>query len=243
MGILDKIKKEEPSLSNLDSQQNSFIHHAILQDKQIEDFVRNLTAGPSSYKSLINTAYEKTGKKALTQQIKGTRMYGIVKKIKKDPDVAHIASFEALLKALYPCPADFPGEDLKLGEGKIFDEEKFVIKYFKEEPLKRRGRWGVEGIIQVLYQSPIGGFVIRQHRINDKIFEISVSPNISKKLLQEINTALEKTLDLEPESMEKQFRRELEFQVENSSLVGRQQEEVKGDIPPGIEDSTRGISH
>ena len=240
MGILDKIKKEDPSLSNLDSKQNIFKRFAVLQDKQTEDFIRNLLCSPSSYKSLMDKAYKNTGKKALTQKIKGTHMYEIVKKIKKYPDVAHIASFEALLRALWPIACTLPGEELEFGQGEFFNEEGFVIKYHKEEPLyKRKGRYGVEGIIQVLYQAPIGSFIVEQNKINDKIFEIYVSENISKELLQELNIALAKTLELELESKGKQYRRELEFQVENSSLVGRQQEEVKGDIPPGIEDSTR----
>ncbi len=255
MGILDKIKKEEHSLSNLDSKQNIFKQLAILENEQTKDFICNLLRSPSSYE-LIDKAYENTGKKILVQKNKGTHMYEIVKEIKKYPDAAHIGSFEALLRALWPGSAIFPaGEELELGQGEFFNEEGFVIKYLKEEPLyKRKRRYGFEGIIQVLYQSPIGSFMIRQYRINDKIFEISVSPNISKKLLREITTALEKTLDLEPgslektldlepESREKQFRRELNVKVEHPSLDERQQEKVKSDMLPGIENSQGGISH
>ena len=244
MGILGKIRKEEPSLSNLDSKQNFFKRFAVLQDKQIEDFIRNVIRSSSSYESLIDKAYKNTGKKALTQKIKGTHMYEIVKKIRKDPDAAHIASFEALLRALWPIADTLPGEELEFGQGEFFNEEGFVIKYHKEEPLyKRKGRYGVEGIIQVLYQAPIGSFIVEQNKINDKIFEIYVSENISKELLQELNIALAKTLELELESKGKQYRRELNVKVGNPSLARRQQEEEKRDILPGIEDSQGGISH
>lgn len=244
MGILDKIKKEEPSLSNLDSKQNIFKRFAVLQDKQIEDFIRNVIRSSSSYESLIDKAYKNTGKKALTQKIKGTHMYEIVKKIKKYPDAAHIAGFEALLRALWPISGNLPGEELEFGQGEFFNEEGFVIKYHKEEPLyKRKGRYGVEGIIQVLYQAPIGSFIIEQNKINDKIFEIYVSETISKELLQELNIALAKTLELEIGSREEQFRRELNVKVEHPSLDRRQQKEVKSNIVPGIGDSQGGISH
>ena len=244
MGILDKVRKEDPSLSSLDSKQNFFKRFAVLQDKQIEDFIRNVIRSSSSYESLIDKAYKNTGKKALTQKSKGNHMYEIVKKIKKYPDAAHIASFEALLIALWPISGTLPGEELKFGEGEFFNEEGFVIKYHKEEPLyKRKDRYGVEGIIQVLYQAPIGSFIIEQNKINDKIFEIYVSENISKELLQELNIALAKTLELELESREQQYRRELNVKVGNPSLPRRQQKDVKSDILPGIEDSQGGMSH
>lgn len=208
MGLLDKLnirKKELPSFGNLDK---VFLPFAILQDDQTKSFFSNLTYCDDS---LMDKVYEETGGRRFVsfKAIKGTHKRKTIEKIKKYPDATYMASFEALDMELYGFNEDLPAEHLEFGQGEFFNEDGFIIQYIKEEPLYNRKYLTTKkstGILQLLYQSPLGSFVMQQNQINNKIFEIYISEGISEKLLQTLSIALEKSLELEPESIAKKIR-------------------------------------
>lgn len=73
------------------------------------------------------------------------------------------------------------------------------------------------GIIQILYQSPIGNFVIKQNQVNNKIFEIYASEDMSEMLYKKLTKALEIALEMESQSIEKNFRERYKVKIDNPS--------------------------
>ena len=194
---------------------------ALLQETQLDDFVRGLLKGNDS---LYDKAYEQTGNKSFTERPKGRS--NIYKTIEGFEEYTYLAAFEALLCGMFPCPSKSPCAYSEYGQGKFFDENGFVVKYLKEKPLYERndsrdiyGDYLTQaGIVQILYQSPIGNFVIKQNQVNSKIFEIYVSEDISELLLGKLSKALEISLDIKENDFRQRYRVELDTTSPNIGL-------------------------
>lgn len=165
--------------------------------------------------------------------------------VKGFEEYAYLGSFEALLCEMFPTPTDLPCSELEYGQGEFFNEQGFVVQYFKEEPLyersyskKQDGRYFKSaGIIQILYQSPIGNFVIKQNQLNNRIFEIYVSEDISEMLLEKLSKALEIALDIKSESIERNFRERYKVRGDSTSPNIELQKPKDALLARDIEDS------
>lgn len=240
MGFLDKLKpkKEIAKTEDFDTDSLFLKPFAILQEKQLDNFVHGLLEGCHS---LYDKAYEKTGDRRFTTSVKGSTMY----KVKKGfEEYTYLAAFEALLGGMYPLGNSIPCSILDYGQGKFFDENGFTVRYSKEEPLYERthskgsdGNYFTEaGITQILYQSPIGSFVINQNQVNNKIFEIYASEDISEMLYKRLTRALEIALEMEPQSIAKNFRERYRVKVDNA-IQNDALQETTDRVTPSIEDT------
>lgn len=240
--LLDRInqKKEITNLQDFDTDSSFFKPFAILQEEQLDKFVRGLL---KENDSLYDQVYEKTGEKSLIKNIKGSNMY----KAKKGFEgYTYLAAFEALLAGMFGWGNKRPCDFLDYGQGEFFDENGFTVRYFKEKPLYERmhsrgkdGKYFREaGIAQILYQSPIGNFIIKQNQVNDKIFEVYASEDMSEMLYKVLTKALEIALEMESQSIEKNFSERYRVKIDNTRTAIALQEKTDT-ITPGIEDLGR----
>lgn len=219
MGFLfDKLKpkKEIAKLENFDASTICYRPFALLQEAQLEAFVRGSLKG---FDSLYDTLYKKTGNSSLTETPKGN-MYKTKKGFK---EYTYLAALESLLCGMFGWGNDIPCSYLDYGQGKFFDERGFIVSYSKTEPLYERtnsrskdGSYYTEaGIIQVSYQSPIGNFVINQNQVNNRIFEVYVSEDMSEMLLNRLTSALEISLELKSGSVRDDFNKKYRVTIDN----------------------------
>ena len=127
---------------------------------------------------------------------------------------------------MFPDGNDVPCEYEDYGQGIFFNERGFIVKYFKEKFLYEKSSLKQNpyhnrraGITQILYQSPMGSFVIAQDQVNNKIFKIYVSEDMKPRLFDILSRALEISLDLEPKSLEINFREKYKVSVDNAAPI------------------------
>lgn len=233
--LLDKLKpkKEIANLQNADTNSTFVRPFALLQEEQLDKFVRGLLEGTDS---LYDKVYKKTGNKSLTNEVKGSTIHSPrYKAVKGFEEYTDLAAFEALLCGMFPWDNDMPGSSLEYGQGTFFAENGFVVKYFKEKPLYERNHskdqngnfYREVGIIQFFYQSPIGNFIIKQNHLNNRIFELYISESISETLLEKLSKALQISLDIiEPKSIENNFHERYKVKIDTPSTNIKFQEQI-----------------
>lgn len=136
--LLNKFKaQKETSVSkDFDIDTDAFKPFALLQEEQVDRFIRGLFEGSDA---VYDKAYEKTGNKSLTSKVKGSSVNKPMYKIIKGFDeYTYLAAFEALLCGIFGWNENIPGSSLEYGQGTFFNENGFVVRYFKERPLYER---------------------------------------------------------------------------------------------------------
>ena len=115
-------------------------------------------------------------------------------------EYTYLAGLEALFSGIYYYKKN-AFEFLDYGEGTLFDEKKCSVIYLKEK--SQFDKHSIQGnknytdyIIQFFYKSPLGDFLIKQNSVNDKIYEVYTSEDISETLYNRLVNALEKTLNV-----------------------------------------------
>lgn len=222
MGFLSNklIRKKEIAKTNgLDVDLALFEPFTLLQEEQLDTFTHELTRESDSFWDRV---YEKTGNKSLINCTASTFPY----KMKRGFDeYTYLAALEALLCGMFPCEDSMPCSLLEYGQVKFFDKDGFVVECLKSLPKYERnysrcqdGSYSLDaGIIQILYRSPIGNFIIKQNQLNNRIFELYVSKDISEMLLDRCTEALEKALDIKPKSMAESFREKYKTEIGSPS--------------------------
>lgn len=141
MGFLDKLKpkKEIAEMENFDTDSLFLKPFAILQEKQLDNFVHGLFEGCHS---LYDKVYEKTGKRKFAKMIGGEGSYKY-KVVEGFEEYTYLAAFEALLGGTFGWGNKMPSDYIEYGQGKFFDENGFSVSYSKEQPLydRKYSKW------------------------------------------------------------------------------------------------------
>ena len=201
--------------NSVTEQQTILKPFAVLQQNQIEEFARGLLA--NCY-SLYDLVYAKTGVKSFTARTDKALRYKSAIDLK---EYTYLAGLEALLSGIYYYKK-IAFEFLDYGEGTIFDEKQCSVRYLKEQsPFKKQSAQGNKNrenyTIQFFYESPLGNFLIKQNSVNNKIYEVYTSEDISETLYNRLVTALEKSLDVNLTELEDVYNSS-SIQIDNNNL-------------------------
>ena len=244
MGFLEKIIRKVSLQGNQTAEKEVVLKpFAILQDDQLFWFVHSLLDGCDS---LYDEANKKTGESRFTKRYKQSQMFKRIKGLEVD---TYLAALEALKLGTTGFGYDTI-KGLEYGEDKFFDEEGYLVRYIKKEPFyekkNSRNAYGdystLAGIVQISYQSPIGSFLIKQNEINDKLFEIYASEDISETLYKRLAKALEIALEMKPQEIERKCSGKYNIQINKSSdNVSKlaSSSNNKRSIPSSLEDIQR----
>ena len=244
MGFLEKIIRKVSLQGNQTGEKEEVLKpFAILQDDQLFWFIHALLDGCNS---LYEKAYKKTGESRFTKRYKQSQTFKKIKGLDVD---TYLAALEALMLGTTGFGYDTI-KGLEYGQDKFFDENGYLVRYIKEEPLyekkNSRNAYGnysmLAGIVQISYQSPIGSFLIKQNEINDKLFEIYASEDISETLYKRLAKALEIALEMKPQEIESKCSGKYNIQIgKNSDDVPKltSSSNNKRRIPGSLEDIQR----
>ena len=220
MELLEKYMKHNKD--NNEGENIVYKPFAILDPTQLKEFTHGLLYGCNN---LYDYAYRKTGDARFTIKVDGEYLYKRNKKVKVDP---YLVALEAMLLGMF----GFGQETLDLldfGQETFFNEEGCSVKVIKNTPQYERtfsrtntGDYCLYGgIIQIQYNSPLGSFVINQNQVNNQIYEIYTSEDISETLYKRINKALEIALGIKPRAIEQSDNDKVALQSGNVKKISQ----------------------
>ena len=207
--LLSRMRKV-PSKATQPSQPQPVFHVVYtLCLQQMQDFfyyASCLGKGNDNYEEIRNLLKEKVGEKYLLKNHFGRQeLYEMRNGFKQ---YTYLAALEALHAKMFSSYKDnFTGETLPEGEYTFFHENGYVVKYRKGTSKLAKQAYRSARInlnkIEITYCSPEGSFMIEQDSINDHLYRLYYSEDISEDLKKLLNQALEKTFCLESGEIEK----------------------------------------
>ena len=173
---------------------SNYMVFALLNSEQMWYFVRCFSHMPDSFWKYV---HEKTGSHHLVCEVgDGSLKKPKYKRIKCLDVEVYLAAWDALDTTINGWPTIEQSIGLlDIGESTVFNEENCIVKYVKEKLLFEHSSWyAAGGVISVLYKTPLGSVIINQNKINNSIFEIYVSNDVSDAIYNRLVYALEEAL-------------------------------------------------